>query len=178
MKGGWALIEDNAFPCTVYVCKCIVNIAIACSIYDIRIVAKISRCIVAGLVAHVHLRCSDYLLADSFCLLWFSQIINAGHFWARPIARRDSELQTFMGALNDYFQSGPGVKAHSIIPEKGKVCSNKHIQCKSKQTNNNNNDGHFTLCLCAHVHMWSVHVVMVSWSNHKVYYVHVKLSCC
>ena len=36
------LIEDSAFPCLLMhtVCKCIINIAIACSMYDIRIVAK------------------------------------------------------------------------------------------------------------------------------------------
>ena len=40
-EGGWALIEDRlrSHVCW-YICKCIVNIAIACSIYDIRIMAK------------------------------------------------------------------------------------------------------------------------------------------
>ena len=40
-EGGWALIEDRLHSHVCWcLCKCIVNIVIACSIYDIRIMAK------------------------------------------------------------------------------------------------------------------------------------------
>ena len=50
----------------------------------------------------------------------FVQVINAGNFWAHPIASPGSEFQDFMGKLNDHFKKSTTSQA---VPQlvKGQV---------------------------------------------------------
>ena len=63
-----------------------------------------------------------YNLLKLYCDLCniFGQVINAGNFWAHPIASPGSEFQDFMGKLNDHFRKSTTSQA---VPQlvKGQV---------------------------------------------------------
>ena len=52
------------------------------------------------------------------------QVINAGHFWAHPIASPGSEFQDFMGKLNDHFRKNTTSQTINHL-EKGQVSAYK-----------------------------------------------------
>lgn len=49
-----------------------------------------------------------------------TQVINAGNFWAHPVAGPRSEFQDFMGKLNDHFRKDTNSQANDQV-EKGQV---------------------------------------------------------